>query len=136
MLSLHCAHNCTRLEVRRDLPPIVSPSCQVYYFASNIAVRQNYFSSCVNEHRKDAEEFVAVVIERLSSLPASLSPCDRSDSKTWRWKVQGCSATQGSGLREGMDWLATAVRAKRTRGSSHRRIAKSASRLLVEAPVA
>lgn len=36
----------------------------------------------------------------------------RPDGHTWRWAVQSCSAKQGLGLKEGMDWLAIAVRGK------------------------
>lgn len=36
----------------------------------------------------------------------------RPDGSTWRWTVQSCSAKEGLGLKEGMDWLAKAVRGK------------------------
>ncbi|CAN0282367.1 unnamed protein product, partial [Hapterophycus canaliculatus] len=62
-----------------------------------------------------------LVLANKQDAPGAVSPpamerafdlSSRTDGNTWKWAVQGCSAKQGLGLKEGMDWLAMAVRAK------------------------
>ncbi|CAM9614271.1 unnamed protein product [Pylaiella littoralis] len=65
--------------------------------------------------------FTLLVLANKQDLPGAVSPAaversldlsSRPDGKTWKWAVQSCSAKAGVGLKEGMDWLATAVRSK------------------------
>ncbi|CAM9592012.1 unnamed protein product [Ectocarpus sp. 13 AM-2016] len=65
--------------------------------------------------------FTVLVLANKQDIPAAASPAtierdlaisSRADSSTWRWTVQSCSAKEGLGLKEGMDWLAKAVRGK------------------------
>eukprot|EP00752_Nemacystus_decipiens_P011993 g10632.t1 len=77
--------------------------------------------------------FTVLVLANKQDVRGALSPAaieqavdlsSRPDGDSWRWAVQSCSAKQGLGVKEGMDWLATAVRgknpssAKATRSSS------------------
>eukprot|EP00903_Cladosiphon_okamuranus_P014290 g13272.t1 len=65
--------------------------------------------------------FTVLVLANKQDVRGALSPAaiegavdisSRPDGDTWKWAVQSCSAKQGLGLKEGMDWLATAVRGK------------------------
>ncbi len=61
-----------------------------------------------------------LVFANKQDLPRALPPATVADKldmhkmKGHAWHVQGCNATTGDGLFEGMDWLASTLKASRT----------------------
>eukprot|EP00999_Lentomonas_sp_LEN2_P000556 NODE_1556_length_815_cov_85.183140_g1508_i0.p1 GENE.NODE_1556_length_815_cov_85.183140_g1508_i0~~NODE_1556_length_815_cov_85.183140_g1508_i0.p1 ORF type:complete len:182 (+),score=34.25 NODE_1556_length_815_cov_85.183140_g1508_i0:98-643(+) len=69
-----------------------------------------------DEELRDAQ---LLVLANKQDLPHAMSTARITDSlglhslKNRNWFIQGCCATTGEGLYEGMDWLATAVKGRK-----------------------
>ncbi len=104
----------------------------------------NYGSTRDELHRALAEDelrdAVLLVFANKQDLPNAMSVAEITDRlglhalRQRQWTIQGCCATSGDGLYEGLDWLSTALRDRHTFKARAEKAAAAAASARLRAP--